>query len=122
MSRVVHFEIPAEDPARATRFYADVFGWQFQKWGGPMDYWLITTGPADQPGINGGLMKRRDPAQPVVNTIQMPSVDKAIADIEKHSGQIVVPRMPIPGVGYLVYFKDTEGNIFGVMEPNMNAK
>jgi uncharacterized protein len=122
MSRVVHFEIPAENPERATRFYADTFGWQFHKWEGPSDYWLISTGPADQPGINGGLLVRRDPTQPVVNTIEMPNIDQAMAASEQHGGTIVVPKMPIPGIGWLAYFKDTENNIFGVMQPDKNAK
>jgi uncharacterized protein len=122
MSRIVHFEIPVEDPERVSRFYTDVFGWQFQKWAGPTDYWLITTGPADQPGINGGLLKRRDPGQPMVNTIQMPSIDQAISAIEQHGGTIVVPKMAVPGVGWLAYFKDPEANIFGVMEADTSAK
>lgn len=59
MSRPIHFEIMAEDPARAKTFYETVFGWTFQKWeGGPMEYWLITTGPDSEPGINGGMYKR----------------------------------------------------------------
>ena len=62
MPRVVHFEIHADDPERAVNFYQDVFGWQIVKWEGPQDYWLITTGPDDEPGINGGLMKRSDPS------------------------------------------------------------
>jgi hypothetical protein len=61
MPRPIHFEIPAEEPHRAIRFYEIVFGWKFDKWEGPMPYWLITTGPEGQPGINGGLMPRRDP-------------------------------------------------------------
>jgi uncharacterized protein len=59
MPRVVHFEIHVGDPDRAINFYEKCFGWTFQKWDGPMPYWLITTGPDDQPGINGGLVPRR---------------------------------------------------------------
>lgn len=116
MPRVVHFEIPTEDPSRALAFYQSVFGWQSQKWDGPEDYWLLTTGAAEQPGINGGLMKRHDPRQPVTNTVDVPSVDDFCAKITQAGGEIVVPKMEIPGVGYLAYFKDTEGNIFGIME------
>jgi len=63
MPRVIHFEIPADDPARAVKFYADVFGWQSQKWDGPMEYWLVATGKAPAPGIDGGIL-RRQPAPP----------------------------------------------------------
>jgi uncharacterized protein len=122
MPRVVHFEIPAEQPERATRFYSDVFGWQIQKWAGPQDYWLISTGPNDQPGIDGGILRRHDPAQPVINTIGVGSLDATVATIEKHGGKIVVPKKPIPGIGWLAYFKDTEGNMFGVLQPDANAK
>ena len=71
MPRPVHFEIPAENPERAMKFYEAAFGWTFHKWAGPMDYWMINTGPATEPGINGGLMPRRDPAQPCVNTVNV---------------------------------------------------
>jgi uncharacterized protein len=33
-----------------------------------------------------------------------------------------VPKMPIPGVGWLAYIKDTEGNILGMMQPDPSAK
>ena len=60
MPRPVHFELEAEDPERAVRFYTDVFGWKFDKWeqeGFP--YWLITTGGPEEPGIDGGLGPRQ---------------------------------------------------------------
>jgi uncharacterized protein len=122
MPRVVHFEIPAEQPERACRFYTDVFGWKIQKWPGPQDYWLASTGDKDQPGIDGGILPRHDPTQPVINTIGVASLDETVATIEKHGGKIVVPRKAIPGVGWLAYFKDTEGNMFGVLEPDAKAK
>ncbi len=121
MSRVVHFEIHVDDPDRASKFYTDVFGWKFSKWEGPMDYWLISTGDTSCPGIDGGMMKRRDPMGNVYNTIGIESIDKSIEQITKAGGTIVVPKMPIPGVGWLAYFKDTEGNIFGVMQPDPSA-
>ena len=122
MPRVVHFEIPADDTDRACGFYQQVFGWQISKWDGPEPYWLITTGDNNQPGINGGLMKRRHPDQPVVNTIDVSSVDDYVAKISAHGGEIVVPKMAVPGVGWLAYFKDTEGNIFGIMQPDDSAR
>ena len=121
MSRVVHFEIHVDDPDRAEQFYTDVFGWKFDKWEGPMDYWLISTGDKSCPGIDGGMMKRRDPMGNVYNTIGIESIDRSIEQITKAGGTIVVPKMPIPGVGWLAYFKDTEGNIFGVMQPDTAA-
>ena len=69
MPRPTHFEIPAENPERAMAFYGDVLGWTFQKWQGPVDYWLIMTGPEGEPGINGGLLRRQHPEQPCVNSV-----------------------------------------------------
>lgn len=121
MPRVVHFEIPADDPARAQKFFEDVFEWTFQKWDGPQPYWLVTTGPEGTPGINGGMM-RRNPGKPVVNTIEAPSVDEYVAKVEANGGKIVVPKMAIPGVGWLAYFTDPEGNIHGIHTPDPSAK
>jgi predicted enzyme related to lactoylglutathione lyase len=129
MSRVVHFEIHAENPQRAVRFYTAVFGWTIKKWDGPVDYWLVTTGPADQRGIDGGLVIRRGPApaegQPVnayVCTIGVASVDGTIAKVKASGGTIALDKMPVPGVGWLAYAKDTEGNIFGVPQPDATAR
>ncbi len=122
MSRVVHFEIPADDPQRLVKFFESAFGWRFHKWEGPMEYWLVMTGDDAQPGINGGLMRRQHPGQPCVNTLGVPSVDAACAAVEKAGGQVVVPKMPIPGVGWLAYFKDPEGNIHGVMQDDDAAQ
>lgn len=122
MPRVVHFEISAEKPERAVRFYEKVFGWKIVKWEGPMDYWLITTGKDDEPGIDGGLGKRTEPGPSTVNTIDVPSVDDFIRKIEKNGGTIVTPKHAIPGVGWIAYFKDPEGNMFGMMQDDPSAK
>ena len=78
MPRPIHFEIPAENPERAMEFYSSIFGWKFSKWDGPMDYWVISTGQPGEPGIDGGLMPRRDPNQPCVNTIAVANVDDSL--------------------------------------------
>jgi predicted enzyme related to lactoylglutathione lyase len=127
MPRVVHFEIHAEEPERAVTFYRALFGWEFSKWGGPVDYWLIKTGPEGQPGINGGLVRRRGTidGQAVIAyvcTVDVPSVDAYVQKITDLGGAIALPKMPIPGVGWLAYGKDTEGNIFGIMQPDPTAR
>jgi predicted enzyme related to lactoylglutathione lyase len=129
MPRVVHFEIHAADPERAVAFYTRVFGRNFQKWSGPQDYWLIKTGEDGAPGINGGLVRRQGPA-PVegqavncyVCTIDVPSVDAFVEAGLSAGGTVALPKMPIPGVGWLAYLKDTEGNIFGLMQADRAAK
>ena len=126
MPRVVHFEIHAADPERAVKFYEKVFGWTFQMWEGPMEYWLINTGPDDQPGINGGLMKRRGEidGQAVIAyvcTVDVADLDASMATVEANGGTVAVPKMPIPGMGWLAYYKDTDGNIFGMMQNDPSA-
>jgi predicted enzyme related to lactoylglutathione lyase len=122
MPRVVHFEIPAEDPARAVEFYTKVFGWKITKWDGPMEYWLVMTSEEGEPGIDGGIMKREDPNQTAANTIGVPSVDEYVSRIEANGGKVVMPKTAVPGVGYLAYCVDTEGITFGIMEEDRSAK
>ena len=126
MGRVTHFEIHADNPERAIRFYEGVFGWTFHRWEGPQEYWLITTGPQDAPGINGGLTPRRGPIDgdaviAYVCNIDVDDVDNTIDAIEAGGGMVVVPKISVPGVGWLVYFKDTEGNIVGAMQRDASA-
>lgn len=122
MGRIVHFEIHAADPERAIKFYEGVFGWQIKKLEGPVDYWLATTGPGDQLGINGAIMRRMgsEPGEQAVNafvnTIQVDSIDQTERAVPEAGGKQMVPRQEIPGVGKVSYFQDTEGNIFGALE------
>ncbi len=117
MPRVVRFDMGADNPERAIRFYADVFGWEFEKWQGSFDYWLIKTGEDPEPGIDGGLARRADPSLSMINTIQVPSVDDYAAKIRASGGRILQPKQAIPGLGYVVTCQDTEGNTFGILEP-----
>ena len=122
MKRVIHFDINADDPARAAEFYGNVFGWQIEKWEGPVDYWLVTTGPDEQPGINGGIMARFNPQESTINTISVPSVDEYMERIKRAGGSIIREKRTIPGVGILGYCQDTEGNTFGILQEDPSAK
>jgi predicted enzyme related to lactoylglutathione lyase len=124
MARVNHFEIYTDSPEAVQPFYRDVFGWKFQKFkGGPVEYWLITTGPDKDPGINGGITRPREGQSPgTLNTIAVESLDRTIKQIEQHGGEICVPKMAIPKVGWLAYAADPGGNVFGVIEPDTTAK
>lgn len=122
MGRVVHFEICADNVERAVKFYTDVFGWKINKWEGPIDYWLISTGKKSRAGIDGGLIKRMDPSATTINTIEVHSVDDYMDKITKGGGKIVEPKTVIPGVGYYAYCRDTEGNILGIMEMDEKAE
>jgi predicted enzyme related to lactoylglutathione lyase len=118
--RIVHFELPADDPARAMAFYTKAFGWTFEKWDGPMEYWMVKTG--DGPGIDGGLMRREHPGQTPANVISVPSVDDASRAIKAAGGGEVAPKMAVPGIGWAAYFTDTEGSTFGVIQFDPDAR
>lgn len=128
MSRVIHFEIHASQPQALIAFYGALFGWTFQQWG-TIDYWQIATGPAGEPGIDGGLVLRRG-APPVegqavsafVCTVQVGSVDGSVAQAQSLGGMVALPKMPIPGIGWLAYVKDPDGNLLGLMQPDPEAR
>jgi predicted enzyme related to lactoylglutathione lyase len=122
MPRVVHFEIDAKKPERAVKFYEKVFGWKIKKWEGPVEYYLITTGKETEPGIDGGLSRRTESEPSTVNTIDVPSVDEFTKKVEANGGKIIRPKRAVMGVGYMAYFQDPEGNIFGMMESDESAK
>ena len=116
MNTIVHFEIPAERPEVITKFFTDVFGWSFQKWG-EEQYWLTDANSKDEKNaIGGAVMARKDPRQPIVNSIQVESIDSIIPVIEQHGGKLIVPKMTIGEVGFLAYFMDPDGTIFGLWE------
>jgi len=121
MPRVVHFEIGADNPERASEFYKSVFGWQIQKWGGPQAYWLVSTGAKTEPGIDGAIMEREG-KQPLVNTVDVPSVDDFLSKIAAAGGKALTAKIVIPGVGWMAYCSDTEGNRFGIMQSDPSAK
>lgn len=122
MGRVIHFEILADDTQRAVKFYRSVFGWEIESWGGPMEYWLIKTGEDGKPGIDGAIAPRGDQSLSNNLTIGTESIDAIMPVIEKNGGKIVRPKSAVPGVGWLAYFNDTEGNMLGVMEEDPAAK
>lgn len=128
MSRPIHFEIHAGDPARVQAFYEALFGWSFQRWG-EQDYWIIKTGEG-QPGIDGGMVRRMgdtpaiDAPTPVIAYVCTVGVESLDASLEKAvalGGTLALAKMPIPGVGWLAYVKDPDGNIFGMMQADPSA-
>jgi uncharacterized protein len=127
MDRVVHFEIPAEDLARAKTFYADTFGWKLSQLGPEMgNYVLVQTGPTDDNGmptdkafINGGLMARDPSASAPVLVLAVDDADAAVERVQRAGGRLVGEIMDIPTVGRYARVQDTEGNVIGVIKPIM---
>jgi len=121
MPKIIHFEISADDPMRASAFYERVFGWHIDKWEGPVDYWLISTDDHDSTSINGAIRQRMR-NETTVNTIDVPSVDEFIQRLISAGGRVVVSKSVVPGVGYHAYCADTEGNLFGIMQQDSSAR
>lgn len=130
MSRVVHFEIQADDVERARSFYALAFGWSFADYGAVAGstYWGIVTGPQEQPGINGGLLRRPAPAPPpgqgtnaFVCTIGVTDYDATERRILDAGGKVAVPKTALTGLAWQGYYLDSEGNTFGIHQPDPDA-
>jgi uncharacterized protein len=126
--RVVHFEVHAADTQRAMKFYESFLDWRFQQFD-DQPYWLITTGDADSPGINGGLLPRRGDSptegsavNSYVCTVAVSSLDEKLAVLSAHGGKLALAKMAIQGIGWLAYAIDTEGNIFGMMQSDPQAR
>ena len=115
-NRIVHFEIPANQPKALTEFYGSLFGWKFVKapLPGPV-YWLCDTGP-DGPGINGAVMQRQHPQQPWMNYVDVASIDAAIERATSLDAKVALPKTPVPGAGAYAAIMDPQGNICGLWE------
>ena len=119
---IVHFEIPAENLEKLKKFYSDLFGWKFEKFPGPIEYWNVQTVPVNEegmpmrPGVNGGMMKKDRPEHKPVNYISVESVDEYSKKAVQLGGQIIVPKMEIPGMGWWALVLDPDGNQIGLFE------
>jgi len=115
------FEVPADDIARAKKFYGGLFGWTFAKIPTAIqDYWHIDTAGKDA-SPDGGLMPRMYPGQGITNYVAVPSVNRAVAKVEKLGGSVCKTKTEVPGMGYLAVCEDTEGNTFALWEPMLRT-
>ncbi|MFG6116101.1 VOC family protein [Halobacillus sp. MO56] len=131
MGRIIHFEIHVDDMERAKKFYGEVFGWRFEDWSdfAGMPYFGAVTGDEKEPGINGALMQRQS-APPEVNqavnaytcTMGVEDYDSIETKILSQGGKVAMPKSALPGMAWQGYYMDTEGNIFGIHQPDENAK
>lgn len=125
MDKVVHFELPADNIDRAKKFYKETFGWQMQDMP-EMNYITIKTREVDEKmmpkeigAINGGMFKRGD-MDNMINgatfSINVEDIDTAVKKIKNAGGLILKEKMPVSDMGFVAYFKDTEGNILSVWQ------
>ena len=122
MSRVIHFDLSADNPERAAEFYRSVFNWKVNKWEGPEDYWLIQTGTEEEPGVTGGVAGRIKPEDTTAVVFDVESVDEVSKNVVNAGGKVREAKKVIPGVGYLIMCRDTEGNTFGIMQIDKSVK
>ncbi|MDV3244327.1 MAG: VOC family protein [Nitrososphaerales archaeon] len=122
MDSVVHFELPAKNPKRASDFYSKAFGWQFNQFPN-FEYWMIGTTMSDKNGqptspgaINGGMGKKAGPLKAPVVTIRVGDIDKALAKVKELGGKVAAKKSPVGDMGFTAYFTDTEGNVVGLWQ------
>jgi predicted enzyme related to lactoylglutathione lyase len=122
-NRIVHFEIEATDQERAKNFYAQAFGWEMQQMGEDMsNYVVVVTGDPKEPGgINGGIFSSPPGAKKELNAfscvVGVDNIDQAMAKVKSAGGQLLGDKMDIPSIGTFIRCKDTEGNIFTMLQP-----
>jgi len=130
-NRVAHFEIHATEPEKLAKFYVDTFGWEIKKWEYPgLEYWMVMTGPqGGTDGINGGMVRRKGAAPAAgaavsgyVCTMIVADFDAMSKKILANGGTVALPKAAIPGMAWQGYFKDPDGNIFGIHQPDPTAK
>ena len=121
MNRIVHFEFGSPDADASQSYFEQLFGWSFQKWEGPMDYRLCTTGEQGTPGIDGAIMPSQDGQPRTVNVVSVDDLDAAIAKAGELGGQVVVEKMAVQGVGWVAYAVDPAGILFGMWKEDPSA-
>jgi predicted enzyme related to lactoylglutathione lyase len=128
---IVHFEIPADQPERAVKFYRELFGWDIKRYegaAGGMEYWMVQTVPSDaeghpiRPGLNGGLMRRMFPGQGPVNYVLVEDVDEFVRKAERLGAKVLMGKHPVAGMGWFAQLTDTEENLFAIWQPDSNAR
>ncbi len=120
MPRVAHFDMMSEEPEKTIAFFGNVFGWEFRKWDGPFDYWIVRTGPLHEPGIDGGL-SRGQPVEQAVLTMNVDRMDPVLVDVRRAGGSVLQPKAPIPRVGWFATVRGPDGNVVGLMEDDEAA-
>ncbi len=125
MNSVVHFEITADEPQRAKKFYGDVFDWKFGETGPEFgNYIMAMTAPTDEKGmnktvgaINGGIMKKDKTAKQTIITVAVTNLKEILEKVKANGGKVISEQVEIPGIGQYIRIEDTEGNVVSLMEP-----
>lgn len=127
MDKIVHFDVPVNDPEKAKAFYEKVFGWQIAEVPN-MNYWMITTTesgedrmPKEPGAINGGMYKRDQEGDVAVVVVNVPDVDERLKQAEEAGATLVMPKTEVGDMGWYARIKDPEGNVIGVWQDKPKA-
>lgn len=120
MPKIVHFEIPVDDPQRATAFYHDVLGWEVSQYG-EQPYWLVRAGGEAEPGADGALVSREELHRSPVVIAGVANIDDTLSRASKSGGEVIQGKLPIPGMGWSAYVRDPEGNTIGFFQQDSAA-
>lgn len=120
MPKVVHFEIPVDDPERAAAFYDEVLGWTATRYG-QEPYWLVRAGEDEEPGASGALVGREELHQAPVVIAGVSDIDDVLGRVQKAGGAVIQGKRPIPGMGWSAYIRDPEGNTVGFFQQDSGA-
>lgn len=121
MNRVIHFEIPADEPEKVMEFYSTVFGWSFTRHP-TEEYWLTSIGDEQQTGIEGAVYSSGEQFHGLMNVIQVEDIDSAMEKIIQQGGSEYAEKRAVAGLGWVAYFKDPEGTVLGLWQADEDAK
>jgi uncharacterized protein len=116
MSKIVHFEIPADDTGRATQFWGSLFGVEFQTYEGPVEYHMFQND--DQSG--GAVYARQEGEQGLITYFAVDDIDAAREKVQQLGGT-AEDKAPVPGMGWYARAQDTEGNSFSLWQTDETA-
>ena len=126
VSTIVHFEIPAKNVNKLKSFYEKLFEWKIVKMPNDfIEYWAIETVPTDNSGmltrlgVNGGMYKKQSDANIPLNYVAVENIDKALIEVVKLGGSVIMGKQEVPGVGYTASIRDPEGNPIAMIQPIM---
>jgi predicted enzyme related to lactoylglutathione lyase len=103
------------------QFFNIVFGWHFTQLG-EEPYWVAFSGDEKTTGINGAVTFSTEHQQPIINSIQVDNMETAFSRITSTGGTVLKDKMAVPGVGWMSYFKDPDGNIHGIWQEDKSVK
>lgn len=122
MPTIEFVEVAAEDLQRARAFYQKLFGWTFERMPGPMEYWIAqTTGGDGKPAVHVGMMARRSPQQRITAYVTVESIDASMEEVRRLGGQVLMPKMAVPKMGWFAVCMDTEQNGFALWQTDEKA-